>query len=266
MAYPTVSKPYGLLPINLIGGQVFAGATRQIPIASSYGTSIFYGDPVKLVSSGTLERDTPDAAMTPVGVFLGCSYTDPTFGKVFRQYYPANTVANDIVAFVQDDPDALFKAAVVSGNTVIAAVGRTFVGNNIEMVDNTGSTTTGDSAAGVTAPATTNTLPLRIVDVVPDTAIVTTATGTTTNASTAVTLSATNADVLKYMAISGTGIAAGTTVSAISGTSLTLSTAATASGTVTLTFVGYPEVICKWNAPSATGQAGGHQYLNATGV
>jgi hypothetical protein len=268
MAYPTVSKPYGLLPINLIGGQVFAGATRQIPIISGYGVNIFYGDPVKLVSNGTLERDTPDAAMTPVGVFLGCSYTDPTFGKVFRQYYPANTVANDIVAYVQDDPDALFKAAIVSGTTVIAAVARTFVGNNVEMVDNAGNTNTGDSAAGVSAPATTATLPLRIVDVVPDTAIVTTATGTTTNGSDAVTLSAANADILKYMAVSGTGVAAGSTVSAISGTSLTLSANATASGTVTLTFVGYPEVVCKWNAPSVTGQtvAGGHQYLNPNGV
>ena len=34
MAYPTVSAPYGLKPINLIGGQVFAGATRQRRIAS----------------------------------------------------------------------------------------------------------------------------------------------------------------------------------------------------------------------------------------
>jgi hypothetical protein len=266
MAYPTVSKPYGLLPINLIGGQVFAGATRQIPIASSYNTNIFYGDPVKLVSSGTLERDTPDAAMTPVGVFLGCSYTDPTFGKVFRQYYPQNTVANDIVAYVQDDPDALFKVAVVSGTTAIAAFSRTFVGNNVEMVNNAGSTTTGDSAAAASNPATTDTLPLRVIDVVPDTVIVTTVTGTTTSGSDAVTLSAANADVLKYMAVSGTGIDAGSTVAAISGTSLTLSANATASGTVMLTFVGYPEVVVKWNAPSATGQAGGHQYLNATGV
>jgi hypothetical protein len=30
MAYPTVSKPYGLQPVNLIGGQVFAGATRNV--------------------------------------------------------------------------------------------------------------------------------------------------------------------------------------------------------------------------------------------
>ena len=266
MAYPTVSKPYGLLPRNLIGGQVFAGATRQIPIASAYNTSIFYGDPVKLVSSGTLERDTPDAAMTPVGVFLGCSYTDPTFGKVFRQYFPANTVASDIVAYVQDDPDALFKVAVVSGTTVIAAAARTFVGNNAEMVDNAGSTYSGDSAAAASAFATTETLPLRVVDVVPETVIRASVVGTTTSGSTAVTLANADPDVLKYMAVSGSGIAAGTTVAAISGTSLTLSANATASATVTLTFVGYPELIVKWNAPSATGQAGGHQYYNATGV
>jgi hypothetical protein len=266
MAYPTVQGPNGLLPINLIGGQVFAGATRQIPIASNYNTSIFYGDPVKLVSSGTLERDTPDAAMTPVGVFLGCSYTDPTFGKVFRQFYPQNTVASDIMAFVQDDPDALFQAVVVSATTAVAAFGRTFVGNNVAMVNNTGSTTTGNSAAGVSDPATTDTLPLRVIDVVTDTVIITTQTATTTSGSTAVTLSAANPDILKFMAISGTGIAAGTTVSAISGTSLTLSANATASGTVTLTFVGYPQVICKWNVPSVASLTGGHQYLNPTGV
>ena len=32
MAYPTVSAPYGLKPVNLIGGQVFAGSTRLMQI------------------------------------------------------------------------------------------------------------------------------------------------------------------------------------------------------------------------------------------
>jgi hypothetical protein len=44
MAYPTVDKPYGLKPVNLIGGQVFAGATRQMEIAttaSGYATRHF---------------------------------------------------------------------------------------------------------------------------------------------------------------------------------------------------------------------------------
>ena len=172
MAYPSVTAPYGLLPINLIGGQVFAGATRQIPIASGSTTAIFYGDIVKLASTGLLVQDTGTDAATPVGVLLGCSYTDPTFGKTFRQYYPGAVTASDIVAFVADDPDQLFKVAVVSGTTVVTYVNRTSVGNNAVLVQNVGSTTTGNSAVAIIdATATTNTWPVRIIDVVPETAI-----------------------------------------------------------------------------------------------
>jgi hypothetical protein len=172
MAYPTVDAPYGLKPVNLIGGQVFAGATRQIPIASGYATSIFNGDVVKLVSDGTLEKDTGTTTATPVGVFLGCSYTDPTLKyKLFSQYFPANTVASDIVAYVADDPDQLFKVALVSGTTVIAGYGRTIVGNNVPLVQNAGDANTGNSAVAVNggSAATTVSLPLRIIDVVPET-------------------------------------------------------------------------------------------------
>ena len=172
MAYPTVSAPYGLKPINLIGGQVFAGATRQIPIASGYATSIFNGDVVKLVSDGTLEKETGTTTATPVGVFLGCTYTDPTLKyKLFSQYFPANTVASDIQAYVADDPDQLFKVALVSGTTVVAGYGRTIVGNNVPLVQNAGDSTTGNSAVAVNgaSAATTVSLPVRIIDVVPET-------------------------------------------------------------------------------------------------
>ena len=172
MAYPTVDAPYGLKPINLIGGQVFAGATRQIPIASGYATNLLNGDVVKLASDGTLEKDAGTTTATPVGVFLGCKYTDPNLGyELYSQYYPANTVASDIVAYVADDPDQLYKVAVVSGTTVIAGVGRTVVGNNVALVQNAGSTATGNSKVAVlsSSAATTNTLPIRVIDVVPDT-------------------------------------------------------------------------------------------------
>jgi len=171
MAYPTVSGPYGLIPINLIGGQVFASATRLIPIGSGSATSIFFGDVVKLNSSGTLDKDVGTSSATPVGVFLGCSYTDPTFGKTFRQYYAANTVAADIVAFVQDDPDALFKVAVVSATTTIGAVTRANVGENAVLVQNAGNTATGDSRVAISSTlGTTSTWPIRIIDVIAETA------------------------------------------------------------------------------------------------
>jgi hypothetical protein len=174
MAYPSVSAPYGLIPINLIGGQVFAGATRQIPISTNSSTAIFYGDVVKLDGNGTLAKDTGTTVATPVGVFLGCSFTDPAFGKTFRQYYPGTTNIADVVAYVQDDPDALFKVAVVTAynSTTISYVNRGAVGNNAVLAQNTGSTTTGNSAVAITAATnTTSTWAVRVIDVVAETAI-----------------------------------------------------------------------------------------------
>jgi hypothetical protein len=176
MAYPTIDKPYGLKPVNLIGGQVFAGSTRNMKIASGYATNIFYGDVVKLVSDGTVEKDTGTttvAANGVAGVFLGCTYTNPsTKQPVWSQYWPASTVASDAYAIVADDPDVLFKVAAVSSGTTVAFYGQTVIGTNVALVQNSGSTTTGDSAVGVdgTSAATTVSLPIRIVAGVPDTA------------------------------------------------------------------------------------------------
>jgi len=170
MAYPSVDAPYGLLPINLIGGQVFAGSTRQIPIDSGSATAIFFGDVVKLNSDGTLSKDTGTDAATPVGVFMGCSYTDATFGKTFRQYYPGDVVASDINAVVSDDPDALYKVAVTSSGTTVGYVNRTAVGNNAVLTQNAGNTATGNSKVAIDdTTGTTATFPVRIIDVVPET-------------------------------------------------------------------------------------------------
>ena len=171
MAYPTIDKPYGLRPVNLIGGQVFAGSTRLMAVASGEGTSIFFGDAVKL-SGGYITRENADSDMVVCGIFMGCTYTDPNSNqKVFKQYFPAGTVAADIKAYVCDDPDALFKVAVVSGTTVISGLTQTAVGLNAPLVNNTGSTITGDSLIALsTSTATNGALPVRIVDVVPDTA------------------------------------------------------------------------------------------------
>ena len=171
MAYPTIDAPYGLVPVKLLSGTPFAGVTRQYSIASGYATSIFNGDAVKLVTGGTVERDTFDAAMTPIGVFLGCTFTDPNTSQLtFKQYYPASTAASDIVAYVVDATDVLFKAAVVSSGTTIGDLAITDIGANVAGVDNTGSTVTGNSKCAISdTSATTNTLPFRIVELVEET-------------------------------------------------------------------------------------------------
>lgn len=171
MAYPTVDAPYGLKPVKMVSGTPYAGVTRQYSIASAYNTNIFYGDAVKLVTAGTIERDTADAAMISIGIFMGCTYTDPGTSQItFKQYWPASTVASDALAYVVDATDVLFKAAVVSSGTTIGDLALTDLGANIAGVDNTGSTTTGNSKIAILdTSATTNTLPFRIVELVDET-------------------------------------------------------------------------------------------------
>jgi hypothetical protein len=190
MAYPTVNAPYGLKPINLYGGTPFAGATRQYQIASAYNTSIFYGDVVEMINDGTIIKSAITAARATVttsqviGVFLGCSYVNAQGQTIFAQYFPANTTVPTgtyITAFVCNDPNTLFKVVIAAGttpnNTSSGLLPSTttqysVIGTNVELVQNTGLTTTGDSRVAVAASATTGTLPMNVVDVVPETSYV----------------------------------------------------------------------------------------------
>ena len=181
MAYPTVDKPYGLKPINLIGGQVFAGATRQRRIASG-ASSIGFGDPVIFVNDGTIAVSTSTTTAPATGfagVFLGCQFVSSVTGQpTFSQAWISGTSvkANTfITAFVCEDPDQLFQVAVVTGTTVVSTTsGLTYtnINNNAALVANTLNTNTGDSQQAIllSSAAVTAALPIRIVDLVPDTA------------------------------------------------------------------------------------------------
>ena len=93
----TSATPYGARPINTTSASgSFTGKVQHIKIASAYGTAIFYGDFVKLVTAGTIEKDTGTTACTPIGIFLGCKYTDPSTNQMtFNQTWPASTAASD---------------------------------------------------------------------------------------------------------------------------------------------------------------------------
>jgi len=180
MAYPTVSAPYGFRPVNLLGGQVFAGSTRQIPIESGWGTAIFFGDVVLMSASGCVVGGGTTVNTTTTvqvaGVFMGCSYINSAGQRIYAQYYPASTTgtpdtANSIQAYVADDPDLVMKVACVSSGTTVAQAARSaMVGGNAQLVNNVGSTTTGDSAQAIlNAAGTTSTYTFKVVDVVPDT-------------------------------------------------------------------------------------------------
>jgi hypothetical protein len=176
MAYPTVSAPYGFQAINRVDGMPYAGAIRQIPITSAYGTAIYNGDIVKLVVGGNVEKSAIGAnveAQPTLGVFVGCQYVNSTGQTVQAQYYP--TGVTSAIAFVVLDPQAAFKAAVTtSGNTsVVTSVTRAVVGTNMSIATGTGSNATGNSGLSVISGSAANTaiLPVRVIDVVPETAV-----------------------------------------------------------------------------------------------
>jgi len=263
-----VTSPYGFLPINLIGGQVYAGSTRMYPIQYGYDTNIFYGDFVKVVR-GSATRVSIGAATNSnavTGVFVGCSYTDPvTKDKRFSQYYPASTLAGDALAYVVDDPDTVFKAAVCSATTVMASGAYALVGTNLSAVDNTGNVNTGNSKNAILAPSATpatSILPLRCVGVVPETSLSYTATGS--SSSTTLTLTGSGAPAalpvgtsVAYYASNGQLIETGSFLSvaaAVGDTSLTLNAAIAVPGSVTaipsastVVFTIYRELLVKLN-------------------
>jgi len=111
----STAAPFGLRPIGRLDNgsqEVF----RQYPIASGYAANIAMGDIVQLVDGGTAttiqkQAGTGDdtTALDIVGVFVGCSYTDPNTNQVvYSQLWPTGTVASDAMAFVVDDPNVLF--------------------------------------------------------------------------------------------------------------------------------------------------------------
>jgi hypothetical protein len=158
----SVQGAYGFIPVNLIGGRVFAGSTRMYPIASGYNTSIFFGDAVKPLNTGFIQKDTGTSTMQPVGIFMGVQYVDPVYGLTFRQSWTAGTVpqgAAAALAFVCDDPDAVFRIQAD------ASMSQSALFQNAGVTQGAGNATNGNSGV-VLATATintTNTLPLRII-------------------------------------------------------------------------------------------------------
>ena len=268
MAYPDVSAPYGLNPINLIGGQVYAGSTRSLPIQYGYGTNICFGDLVVL-SRGFITRaavSTGTGSNQTTGVFLGVSFTNPiTKQKQFQQFWPASTLAGDAMAVVCDDPDAIFKMVVCSSGTTVASGAFAMVGTNLSLIDNTGNVNTGNSAVAVLAPTATpvtSILPVRCIGVVPDTAMATSATGS--SSSTTITLTGTGLPTaipvgtdVAYIAANGQLIQTGsfvTAAAAAGATSVTINAQPTVLGSganipasSTIVFTQYPEVRVKLN-------------------
>lgn len=155
----TIASPYGLRPV----GKASAGYNSQgfdtRAIASGYGTQINFGDVVKGVADGTIEKDTGTTTLTPMGVFLGCEYTDAAGKRQHSQFWPAGQVSLDAKAKISTDPNDVFQIQA-DGSITLAAVGA-----NAAIVQTAGVFGRSRNALQASSVNTTSGLPLRIVGI-----------------------------------------------------------------------------------------------------
>ena len=160
------ATPMGARPVSSLVSCAYNAKITHYKIKNAYGTSIFYGDFVKWADDNpntTIQKYTGTATLTPIGVFLGCAYTDPTSDQfTTNQYYPASTAADDIVAYVASDPFVVMQMQSDESLT------QDDLGKNVGVVQTAGTTSIGTSRNAIDGSTadTTNTLPLKIIDFV----------------------------------------------------------------------------------------------------
>jgi hypothetical protein len=179
------STPYGLKPVNLIGGQAFnGGVIRQFALPTNVATAFYTGSVIALDNDGVpaILSATPTGGTTVgiVGVCVGVSYVDPNLKyQVYAQYLPANAITGgytNVMIHVNDDPDQLYQiqANAAFGSLTNGPVGA--IGKNAALVGFSGSATTGLATTALKIDtnggslAKTSTLAMRVVDVVAATA------------------------------------------------------------------------------------------------
>jgi hypothetical protein len=175
----TVFAPYGLKPINLIGGQAFnGGGVREYKLTVNNTDPIFNGDLVQIVGGvPTVISATPVAGTTKgiVGVCSGVRYqlAGQQLGyPLWSQYLPANAVTagyTNIFIRVVEDPDQLYQVQA-SGIVTAASIGLNAALENFTAGTGgtTGNTVSGNSVVSLddASIADTATLAVRIVDLV----------------------------------------------------------------------------------------------------
>jgi len=159
------TAPGGLRSVQNMLSTPYNGAIKQFSVPAGDSTAIFLGDPVKLAGTsqfinGIAYPDVARAATGDVlcGVVVGVLNAD-------RDSLLYRAASTQRIVLVDIDPNALFEIVQVSGGTPLTA---NDVGLNVNFVVAAGTTATGWSNVTLdnTTEATTNTLDLKIVDIV----------------------------------------------------------------------------------------------------
>jgi hypothetical protein len=149
------NAPFGARVVGKLGSAPQTGGTTEYSIASGASGNIFSGDLVKMTSAGTIL--VSGAGDESIGIFRGCSFTNSSGETIFSSHFPTGTVSSDIVAFVVDDPNAVFEIQSAGSPA------QTDVGLNADIAYTAGSTKTGMSAVELSGTTAATTATFRIM-------------------------------------------------------------------------------------------------------
>jgi hypothetical protein len=158
-----------MVPVENLAAGYNTQGFETLNIADGYSTAIYFGDVVKKVTGGTIEKDGGTTSLTPIGIFVGCRYINSIGYAVDSQYWPGITTGYTVYAKVVTDPNGVF-AIQANGSLTDGGsnTGSEVNGLNAAIVQTAGSATFGKSKNSLNGSScsTTNTLPLRIVGLV----------------------------------------------------------------------------------------------------
>ena len=153
------NAPFGLKPSSKLGSNYNNEGVTEYKIASGASGNIFSGDLVKMANTGTIL--VAAAGDQLLGVFRGCKFTNSSGEVIYSAHWPNGTVTSDAVAFVVDDPNALFEVQSAATGSVV----QTVVGNNADIVYTAGSTVDGQSGVEISGTTAATSAQLRIVGI-----------------------------------------------------------------------------------------------------
>jgi hypothetical protein len=147
MANPDI--PRGLVPVRHRNGAPYNGAANIYYVPSTYGTALYVGDPVVLVTASADAQGIQTVGIATAGAGAGNIILGPIVSLAFggdpaipvlrdsKRYHAANTAGYVLVA---DNPELVFE---VQEDGVGGAMGVGCVGRNVDLIAGSGSTVTG---------------------------------------------------------------------------------------------------------------------------
>ncbi len=162
----STAYPFGMVPVENLSAGYNTQGFETLNILDGYTTSIFFGDVVKMATTGLIEKDTGTTTLTPYGVAVGFSYVDPSI-KYWNntQYWPASTTTGIETGSqrpsvkVVTNPDAVFMIQADG------SIPQSALGANGDIVQTAGTAAIGKSRNALSSVTldTTSTRPLRVV-------------------------------------------------------------------------------------------------------